>query len=78
MLVDELEKVIIGDVLIEVKDILFFDIEKMIFICVVSGEVINYYVKLIFFIFGGSVDFFYFMMIDIKGEVVYVVELYVG
>lgn len=72
MFVDELECVIIGEVLIEVNDILIFLLEKVMLICVVSGEVINYFIKFVLFIFGGSVDLLYFMMIDIKEDGFYV------
>lgn len=77
-LADELEKAITGDVLIEAKDILFFDIEKTISTRVASGEAINHYVKSIPSIFGGSADLSHSTMTDIKGEAVYAVESYAG
>lgn len=77
-LADELEKAITGDVLIEAKDILSFDIEKTISTRVASGEAINHYVKSIPSIFGGSADLSHSTMTDIKGEAVYAVESYAG
>lgn len=77
-LADELEKAITGDVLIEAKDILSFDIEKTISTRVASGEAINHYVKSIPAIFGGSADLSHSTMTDIKGEAVYAVESYAG
>lgn len=77
-LADELEKAITGDVLIESKDILSFDIEKTISTRVASGEAINHYVKSIPSIFGGSADLSHSTMTDIKGEAVYAVESYAG
>ncbi|MBG9714912.1 transketolase [Bacillus thuringiensis] len=77
-LADELEKAITGDVLIEAKDILSFDIEKTISTRVASGEAINHYVKSIPSIFGGSADLSHSTMTDIKGEAVYAIESYAG
>ena len=77
-LADELEKAITGDVLIEAKDILSFDIEKTISTRVASGEAINHYVKSIPSIFCGSADLSHSTMTDIKGEAVYAVESYAG
>lgn len=77
-LADELEKAITGDVLIEAKDILSFDIEKTISTRIASGEAINHYVKSIPSIFGGSADLSHSTMTDIKGEAVYAVESYAG
>lgn len=77
-LADELEKAIMGEVLIEVNDILSFDTDKPISTRVASGEAINHYVKSISSIFGGSADLSHSTMTDIKGEAVYSVESFAG
>ncbi|MED3912908.1 transketolase [Priestia megaterium] len=68
MLADELERAITGEALIEVNDILTFSSEKAISTRVASGEAINYFIKSVPSIFGGSADLSHSTMTDIKEE----------
>ncbi|MGG0471452.1 transketolase [Priestia aryabhattai] len=77
-LAKELEDAIEGKVLINAKDILTFDTEKAISTRVASGEAINYFVKSVPSIFGGSADLSHSTMTDIKGEKAYAVESFGG
>ncbi|MCM3192030.1 transketolase [Priestia megaterium] len=68
MLADELERAITGEALIEVNDILTFSSEKAISTRVASREAINYFIKSVPSIFGGSADLSHSTMTDIKEE----------
>jgi transketolase len=75
-LADQLTSAIDGNVLIDAKDILTFDTGKAVSTRVASGEAINYYVKSVPAIFGGSADLSHSTMTEIKGEQIYAVESY--
>lgn len=74
----ELSQVIEGKVSIDAADILTFDTSKSISTRVASGEAINYFVKTVPAIFGGSADLSHSTMTDIKGEQKFAVESYAG
>ncbi|MDP4156840.1 MAG: transketolase, partial [Bacillota bacterium] len=77
-LADELERAIAGEALINAQDILTFDTGKAISTRVASGEAINYFVKSVPSIFGGSADLSHSTMTDIKEEAAYAVESFGG
>ncbi len=70
-LADELERAITGEALIEVNDILTFPSKKEVSTRVASGEAINYFIKSVPSIFGGSADLSHSTMTDIKEEGLY-------
>lgn len=74
----ELTQAIEGKVLIDASDILTFDTSKSISTRVASGEAINYFVKKVPAIFGGSADLSHSTMTDIKGEGKFAVDSYAG
>lgn len=74
----QLAQVIDGTVSIEAGDILTFDPSKSISTRVASGEAINYYIKSVPSIFGGSADLSGSTMTDIKGEQMFAVQSYAG
>jgi transketolase len=73
-LAEQLSNAISGKVLIDANDILTFDTSKSVSTRVASGEAINYFVKSVPAIFGGSADLSHSTMTEIKGEQIYAVE----
>ncbi|MHA6484839.1 transketolase [Paenibacillus sp. strain BS8-2] len=74
----ELAQAIEGKAVIQASDILTFDSSKSISTRVASGEAINYFVKKVPSIFGGSADLSHSTMTDIKGEGKFAVDSYAG
>jgi transketolase len=77
-LAKELENAITGEVLINAEDILTFETGKAISTRVASGEAINYFVKSVPSIFGGSADLSHSTMTDIKEDAAFAVESFSG